>query len=103
MVFFAVLICRTIVYGDDTGAIPVPLQGISAGMKMKHLIDNWGFPAKRDFKNKGEVWFYLNENTPSPTDGIVVHFIKKKVERWSLVDNIYAEMNIWGKGAGVAR
>ena len=80
-----------------------PLSGISVGMKGKHLLDNWGFPIIRDRKTKEEVWFYLNQNTSNPTDGVVVYLDKEKISSWRMVDNIYSEMNAWGKGAGVSR
>ncbi|MBL7068556.1 MAG: hypothetical protein ISS34_01685 [Candidatus Omnitrophica bacterium] len=76
------------------------LKGISIGMKRAHLIDNWGYPAKRETKRKKDTWFYLYENTPYPTDGVVVFFYKGEVENWKVVDNIYEEMKIWGKSPG---
>lgn len=78
----------------------VPLEGISVGMKKKRLLDNWGFPQKRDHKIHKADWFYLNTNTNNPTDGVVVYMKKNKVAGWKIVNNIYAEMRIWGQGAG---
>jgi hypothetical protein len=81
----------------------VSLKGIALDMKKHTLVDNWGFPAKRDHKTSADIWFYPNENTRHPTDGIVVYFKKGRVENWKIVDNMYAEMEVWGKGAGTIR
>ncbi|MFH1753898.1 MAG: hypothetical protein ABH875_06915 [Candidatus Omnitrophota bacterium] len=81
----------------------IPLKGISLQMKKKKLLNNWGFPAKRDHKTNSEVWFYPNENTASPTDGIVVYLVKGRVSGWKTSENLFAEMEVWGKGAGTYR
>jgi len=78
------------------------LKGISVGMKKHELRGNWGYPAKRETKNKIDVWYYLNQNTPNPTDGLIVYFYKEKVKDWKIVDNVYKEMRIWGKEAGIS-
>lgn len=81
-------------YADDTKLIE--LKGISVGMKKSRLLESWGYPAKRDPKNRRkETWFYLDAETPNPTDGIVVELYKGKVSTWRMVDNIYKEMSIW--------
>ena len=86
----------------DAGAEAPDLAGIAVQMRSKELVDNWGFPAKRDRKTNAEVWFYLNENTSHPTDGIVVYLAKNRVTGWKKTDNVYSEMAIWGKVAGHA-
>ena len=98
VIMVLLLSCASISYGQE-GEL-VDLEGISLGMKKGRLLDNWGFPAKRDHKIRTDVWFYANDNTPHPTDGIVVYFKKDRVENWRVVDNIYSEMEIWGKAAG---
>lgn len=90
----------TLSYGQEMPL--VKLKGISIGLKKKHLIENWGHPSKRDTKGKTDVWYYHNENTPHPTDGIVVNLRDGKVEDWKVVNNIYEEMRVWGKEAGVS-
>lgn len=85
-------------YGGE-GA-PVGLKGISLGMKEKHLLNSWGYPNKREHKNRMDVWYYSNENTEHPTDGIIVYLEKGKVKSWEIVDNIFEEMLIWGAEAG---
>jgi len=78
------------------------LDGISMGMKRARLIDNWGYPAKRETKRNKDTWFYLYPDTPYPTDGVVVFFYKGKVEGWKVVNNIYENMKIWGRSPGEA-
>jgi hypothetical protein len=90
-------------YAQKKDGSLIPLNGISVNMKKKKLLNNWGFPSKRDHKIGADVWFYQNEHTANPTDGIVVYFNRGKVERWKAVDNIYSEMEVWGKGAGKHR
>ncbi len=77
----------------------IELDGIELGMNKKEIIDNWGFPDKRETKYKKDVWYYTNEGTPHPTDGIIVNFEKGKVKEWKVVDNWYRYMKIWGKKA----
>lgn len=81
----------------------IPLKGIALKMKKNKLLNNWGFPAKRDHKINADVWYYANENTANPTDGIVVHFKKGRISGWKVVNNIYSEMDVWSKGAGSYR
>ncbi len=81
----------------------IPLNGIALKMKKNKLVNNWGFPAKRDHKINADVWYYANENTANPTDGIVVHFKKGRISGWKVVNNIYSEMDVWSKGAGSYR
>lgn len=84
-------------------ADPAEFAGISLGMKKASLISNWGYPSKREkTKWKEEVWFYLNENTSQPTDGVVVYLDRSKVSDWRVVDNLYEEMRIAGMRAGVS-
>jgi hypothetical protein len=79
----------------------IKMDGISPDIKSKRLLDNWGFPAKRERKYKlEETWFYPNKNTQNPIDGIVVRIYKGRVKSWRLVENLYSEMQVWGKGAG---
>jgi hypothetical protein len=98
------LIYAPISFGAEEKAIElIPLSGISLNMKKNKLLDNWGFPAKRDHKIHADVWFYPNVQTPNPTDGVVVSFKKGRVSDWKLVDNMYSEMEVWGKAAGSYR
>jgi hypothetical protein len=92
------LLCATLSYGEE--AAPVELKGIEVGMKKKRLVENWGFPIKRETRRTSDTWFYTNDNTPHPTDGIVVFFRRGRVREWKVVENIYTEMKIWGKSAG---
>lgn len=80
----------------------VRLKGITVDMRKKDLVDNWGFPSKREYRRKLDVWYYPNENTAHPTDGIVVYLKKGRVESWKVVDNLFEEMKIWGKGPGLS-
>ena len=75
---------------------PVKLNGISLGISSKDLIDNWGYPSKREYKKRAEIWYYLDEETPQPVDGVVVFFKRGRVAGWKAVENIYEEMDIWG-------
>jgi len=94
-----ILFSGAISRGEEAALIK--LNGISAGMRARKLLDSWGFPAKRERKaGSAELWFYLNDNTPNPTDGVIVRLKKNAVESWSLSDNMYSEMAIWGKEAG---
>lgn len=74
------------------------LDGIFVDMKKGELIANWGHPSKRDLRNRDEIWFYILEKTPHPTDGIEVYLKRGRVQKWQVSDNIYTEMAIWGKG-----
>ncbi len=87
-------------YGQE--APPADLKGITLGMNKRELIDSWGYPSKRDVKNKMDVWYYVNENTSHPTDGVTVYFQKGKVKEWKAMDNVYKEMNIWGSDPGTS-
>ena len=88
-------------YGQEASLSLVELNGISLDMNKRKLINSWGHPAKRERKEyREEIWYYLNENTIHPTDGILVFFKKGKVKSWKVVDNMYEEMEIWGSEAG---
>ncbi|NQT07338.1 MAG: hypothetical protein HQ575_07350 [Candidatus Omnitrophica bacterium] len=76
------------------------LEGIEAGMKENILIEHWGHPSKRELRGKVEVWIYVKENTPHPTDGIIVYLERKRVKSYEEVENVYSEMRIWGTPAG---
>ncbi len=76
----------------------VRVTGLKAGMKRRDLVENWGYPAKRERRGSLEIWFYLNDKTPRPTDGVAIYLKKNKIERWAVSDNIYSKMGIWGKG-----
>jgi hypothetical protein len=89
------------VYAED---VKMPeLEGIDTSINEKRLIKSWGLPADREKRHGEEVWFYVNEGTPHPTDGVVVYFRKGKVGSWKSVDNVYREMGIWGRNIGASR
>lgn len=77
------------------------LEGISVGMKKSELLDSWGYPDQRDYKEKNiVVLYYLDEDTPNPTDGFIVYMYKAEIKEWESSDNIYVHMDIWGGSAG---
>ncbi len=98
LIIIAILLCSPLAFGADVDS--PELAGISRNMTKKRLTGNWGFPAKRERQVRGDTWFYLNDNTPNPTDGILVYFDKGRVKEWKPSDNIYIEMIVWGAKAG---
>ena len=103
LILSVILLVLSAGFSFAASADPIEFEGISLGMKKASLIANWGYPSKREkTKWKEEVWFYLNENTTQPADGVVVYLDRSKVSDWRVVDNLYEEMRIAGKRAGIS-
>ena len=98
LILVSIMLITAISAGQEN--LLIKMDGIHPDMKSKHLLDSWGFPAKRERKANMEVWFYPNKNTKSPIDGIVVQIKKGRIYSWKRVENMYSEMQVWGKGAG---